>query len=130
MHTTCRLGFAATHFPTPLPCPPLPLPSPPVPSPPLPSRPLPSPPVPSRPLPSPPVPSRPLPSPPANTERRKVAHNGEHWPVNAHDLLSLLLSVLMPPYPCPAEERVGAWGDGGKWVCMLPTAIQENPIVY
>ncbi|CAI5970699.1 unnamed protein product [Closterium sp. NIES-64] len=112
MHTTCHLGFAATHFPTLLPCPP------------------PSPPLPSPPLPSPPVPSRPLPSPPANTERRKVAHNGEQWPVDAHDLPSLLLSVLMPPYPCPAEERVGAWGDGGKWVCMLPTAIQENPIVY
>ncbi|CAI5988947.1 unnamed protein product [Closterium sp. NIES-65] len=55
-----------------------------------------------------------LPVPQANTERRKVAHNGEQWPVDAHDLQSLLLSVLMPPYPCPAEERVGAWGDGGK----------------
>ncbi|CAI6009858.1 unnamed protein product [Closterium sp. NIES-65] len=60
-----------------------------------------------------------LPVPQANTERRKVAHNGEQWPVDAHDLPSLLLSVLMPPYPCPAEERVGAWGDGGK-LCLLP----------
>ncbi|CAI5521157.1 unnamed protein product [Closterium sp. Naga37s-1] len=34
--------------------------------------------------------------------------------MDAYDLPQLLLSVLMPPYPCPAEERVGAWGDGGK----------------
>ncbi|CAI5459790.1 unnamed protein product [Closterium sp. Yama58-4] len=114
--------------------PPLPLPSPLLATLPVSSRPpcpFPSPPV-------PPVPSRLLPSPlslpvssrPPCPFPRKVAHDGEQWPVDAHDLPSLLLSVLMPTYPCPAEERVGAWGDGGKWVCMLPTAIQENPIVY
>ncbi|CAI5492562.1 unnamed protein product, partial [Closterium sp. Naga37s-1] len=66
----------------------------------------------------------------ANIDRRKAAHNGDQWPMDAYDLPQLLLSVLMPPYPCPAEERVGAWGDGGKWVCMLPTAIREKPVVY
>ncbi|CAI6003323.1 unnamed protein product [Closterium sp. NIES-65] len=66
----------------------------------------------------------------ADIDRRKAAHNGDQWPMDATDLPSLLLSVLMPTYPCPAEERVGAWGDGGKWVCMLPTAIRDNPVVY
>ncbi|CAI7871294.1 unnamed protein product [Closterium sp. NIES-54] len=38
--------------------------------------------------------------------------------------------VLIPTYPCPANERIGEWGDGGKWTCLLPGAIQKNPIVY
>ncbi|GJP69492.1 hypothetical protein CLOP_g498 [Closterium sp. NIES-67] len=66
----------------------------------------------------------------ADIDRRKAAHNGDQWPMDAYDLPSLLLSVLMPTYPCPAEERVGAWGDGGKWACLLPTAIQQDPVVY
>ncbi|CAI5527040.1 unnamed protein product [Closterium sp. Naga37s-1] len=50
----------------------------------------------------------------ADIDRRKAAHNGDQWPMDSYDLPQLLLSVLMPTYPCPAEERVGAWGDGGK----------------
>ncbi|CAI5527014.1 unnamed protein product [Closterium sp. Naga37s-1] len=39
--------------------------------------------------------------------------------------------VLIPTYPCAINERIGKWGDGGKWTCLLPNAIQKtNPVVY
>ncbi|CAI5949804.1 unnamed protein product [Closterium sp. NIES-65] len=38
--------------------------------------------------------------------------------------------IYVPLYPCPYEERIGEWGDGGKWVCMLASALQKQPIVY
>ncbi|CAI5473681.1 unnamed protein product [Closterium sp. Yama58-4] len=38
--------------------------------------------------------------------------------------------IYVPLYPCPYEERIGEWGDGGKWICMIPTALQSKPLVY
>ncbi|GJP66900.1 hypothetical protein CLOP_g23778 [Closterium sp. NIES-67] len=42
----------------------------------------------------------------------------------------MLTKVIAPMYPCPREQRLGVWGEGGKWVCMLPTAFQSRPVVY
>ncbi|CAI5462625.1 unnamed protein product [Closterium sp. Yama58-4] len=65
-----------------------------------------------------------------NIARRKEALNGtlqpKMWnPVRMKEL------VLIPTYPCAINERIGKWGDGGKWTCLLPNAIQKtNPVVY
>ncbi|GJP33990.1 hypothetical protein CLOM_g18475 [Closterium sp. NIES-68] len=50
-------------------------------------------------------------------------------PDSMNDVMMKLL-VLIPTYPCPIYERVGEWGDGGKWTCLLPSAIQKDPVVY
>eukprot|EP00897_Mesotaenium_endlicherianum_P006366 jgi/Mesen1/5758/ME000292S04841 len=34
-----------------------------------------------------------------------------------------------PLYPCFGEERVGAWGEGGKWVCR-PFDLGPDSVVY
>ncbi|CAI5521148.1 unnamed protein product [Closterium sp. Naga37s-1] len=39
--------------------------------------------------------------------------------------------ILVPTYTCPLNERIGKWGDGGKWACMMPSVIQKkDPVVY
>ncbi|CAI5999255.1 unnamed protein product [Closterium sp. NIES-64] len=40
------------------------------------------------------------------------------------------LSVVMPTFPCPKEERVGVWADGRKWLCNMKTFLPDNPVVY
>ncbi|CAI5970833.1 unnamed protein product [Closterium sp. NIES-64] len=66
-----------------------------------------------------------------NLVLRRKACKGTLYPPPASmtDVVMKTL-VLIPTYPCPANERIGEWGDGGKWTCLLPGAIQKNPIVY
>ncbi|CAI5482085.1 unnamed protein product [Closterium sp. Yama58-4] len=40
------------------------------------------------------------------------------------------LSHLIPTFPCPREQRLGVWADGGKWVCAVRSAFQRHPVVY
>ncbi|GJP33987.1 hypothetical protein CLOM_g18472 [Closterium sp. NIES-68] len=60
---------------------------------------------------------------------RKASLAGHLQPM-LKDFHDMRMRVLIPTYPCPYEERVGAWGMGGKWVCLIPTAIQDKPVVY
>ncbi|CAI5492576.1 unnamed protein product, partial [Closterium sp. Naga37s-1] len=55
---------------------------------------------------------------------------GGHLQPMLKDFHHMRMRVLIPTYPCPYEERVGAWGVGGKWVCLIPTAVQAKPVVY
>ncbi|CAI5466976.1 unnamed protein product [Closterium sp. Yama58-4] len=66
-----------------------------------------------------------------NLVLRRKACKGTLYPPPASmtDVMMKLL-VLIPTYPCPANERIGEWGDGGKWTCVLPGAIQKDPVVY
>ncbi|CAI5462623.1 unnamed protein product [Closterium sp. Yama58-4] len=65
----------------------------------------------------------------ANMVNRKASLGGHLQPM-LKDFHHMRMRVLIPTYPCPYEERVGAWGVGGKWVCLIPTAVQAKPIVY
>jgi len=38
-------------------------------------------------------------------------------------------ALLLPLYPCPLEGRFGAFGDGGKWLCMVHYNTSERPLV-
>lgn len=40
-----------------------------------------------------------------------------------------VLEYYAPHYQCIGEERVGAWGDGGKWVCR-PEELTRDSVVY
>ncbi|CAI5462624.1 unnamed protein product [Closterium sp. Yama58-4] len=66
-----------------------------------------------------------------NLVLRRKACKGTLYPPPASmtDVIMKTL-VLIPTYPCPANERIGEWGDGGKWTCLLPGAIQKDPVVY
>ncbi|CAI5531540.1 unnamed protein product [Closterium sp. Naga37s-1] len=46
------------------------------------------------------------------------------------DMLQSQLSILVPTFPCPKEERVGVWADGRKWLCNMKTFLPDNPVVY
>ncbi|CAI6003290.1 unnamed protein product [Closterium sp. NIES-65] len=65
----------------------------------------------------------------ANMANRKASLGGHLQPM-LKDFHHMRMRVLIPTYPCPYEERVGAWGVGGKWVCLIPTAVQAKPVVY
>ncbi|GJP34018.1 hypothetical protein CLOM_g18501 [Closterium sp. NIES-68] len=65
-----------------------------------------------------------------NVQRRKDFNGGHFQPSDVTDGSDMLIRVLVPTYQCPGEERLGVWGDGGKWTCMLPSTIQPKPIVY
>ncbi|GJP33992.1 hypothetical protein CLOM_g18477 [Closterium sp. NIES-68] len=65
-----------------------------------------------------------------NVARRKAIFQGAFQPKLGNPVWMKEL-VLIPTYPCPVNERIGKWGDGGKWTCLLPNAIQKtNPVVY
>jgi hypothetical protein len=40
-----------------------------------------------------------------------------------------VFQYFQPIYPCVAEERVGSWKDGGKWLCDVPS-LGPQSIVY
>ncbi|GJP33991.1 hypothetical protein CLOM_g18476 [Closterium sp. NIES-68] len=66
-----------------------------------------------------------------NRVLRRKACNGTLQPVPASMTdVTMKLRVLLPTYPCPVNERIGEWGDGGKWTCLLPNSIQKDPVVY
>ncbi|CAI5527015.1 unnamed protein product [Closterium sp. Naga37s-1] len=66
-----------------------------------------------------------------NLVLRRKACKGMLYPPPVQYTPVLMKTVLLiPTYPCPANERIGEWGDGGKWTCMLPGAIQKDPVVY
>ncbi|CAI5944766.1 unnamed protein product [Closterium sp. NIES-65] len=65
-----------------------------------------------------------------NVQRRKDFNGGHFQPLDVTDGADMLIRILVPTYQCPGEERLGVWGDGGKWTCMLPSTIQPKPIVY
>eukprot|EP00270_Netrium_digitus_P014612 TRINITY_DN4992_c0_g1_i2.p1 TRINITY_DN4992_c0_g1~~TRINITY_DN4992_c0_g1_i2.p1 ORF type:complete len:354 (-),score=71.42 TRINITY_DN4992_c0_g1_i2:21-1082(-) len=44
------------------------------------------------------------------------------------EIQMLQIFYIQPLYSCPTEERVGVWGEGGKWVCVLPR-MREGPII-
>ncbi|CAI5527016.1 unnamed protein product [Closterium sp. Naga37s-1] len=52
----------------------------------------------------------------ANMANRKASLGGHLQPM-LKDFHHMRMRVLIPTYPCPYEERVGAWGVGGK-VCV------------
>ncbi|CAI7924553.1 unnamed protein product [Closterium sp. NIES-54] len=68
--------------------------------------------------------------PQLNVQRRKDFNGGHFQPSDVTDAADMLIRILVPTYQCPGEERLGVWGDGGKWTCMLPSTIQPKPIVY
>ncbi|CAI5524425.1 unnamed protein product [Closterium sp. Naga37s-1] len=63
-----------------------------------------------------------------NMALRRAAMGGEQ-PLTL-SLAEMKELIYVPLYPCPYEERIGEWGDGGKWVCMLASALRKQPIVY
>ncbi|CAI7857806.1 unnamed protein product [Closterium sp. NIES-53] len=62
--------------------------------------------------------------------RRKACKGMLYPPPVQYTPVLMKTVVLIPTYPCPANERIGEWGDGGKWTCLLPGAIQKDPVVY
>ncbi|GJP33994.1 hypothetical protein CLOM_g18478 [Closterium sp. NIES-68] len=65
-----------------------------------------------------------------NIEHRRDIFHGVLQPILGNTVRMKEL-VLIPTYTCPLNERIGKWGDGGKWACMLPSAIQKkDPVVY
>ncbi|CAI5462626.1 unnamed protein product [Closterium sp. Yama58-4] len=65
-----------------------------------------------------------------NVERRRKEFNGALQPMLGNPVRMKEL-ILVPTYTCPLNERIGKWGDGGKWACMLPSVIQKkDPVVY
>ncbi|CAI6009593.1 unnamed protein product [Closterium sp. NIES-65] len=65
----------------------------------------------------------------ANKARRVASFNGLLQPA-VLSVADMLTKAIAPMYPCPREQRLGVWGEGGKWVCMLPTAFENKPVVY
>ncbi|CAI7888861.1 unnamed protein product, partial [Closterium sp. NIES-53] len=63
-----------------------------------------------------------------NMALRRAAMGGEQ-PLTL-SLAEMKELIYVPLYPCPYEERIGEWGDGGKWICMIPSALQSKPLVY
>ncbi|CAI5503093.1 unnamed protein product [Closterium sp. Naga37s-1] len=61
--------------------------------------------------------------------RRRLAQLKVMQPPNL-DMLQSQLSILVPTFPCPKEERVGVWADGRKWLCNMKTFLPDNPVVY
>ncbi|CAI5970831.1 unnamed protein product [Closterium sp. NIES-64] len=62
---------------------------------------------------------------------RREASNGTLYPPPASMTnITMKTLLLIPTYSCPVNERIGKWGDGGKWTCLLPGAIQTDPVVY
>ncbi|CAI7846125.1 unnamed protein product, partial [Closterium sp. NIES-53] len=65
-----------------------------------------------------------------NVERRRKEFNGDLQPMLGNPVRMKEL-ILVPTYTCPLNERIGKWGDGGKWACMMPSVIQKkDPVVY
>ncbi|CAI5464208.1 unnamed protein product [Closterium sp. Yama58-4] len=65
-----------------------------------------------------------------NVERRRKEFRGVLQPVLANPVRMKEL-ILVPMYTCPLNERIGKWGDGGKWACMMQSVIQKkDPVVY
>ncbi|CAI5480798.1 unnamed protein product [Closterium sp. Yama58-4] len=60
--------------------------------------------------------------------RRRLSHLKVMQP--QLDMLQSQLSILVPTFPCPKEERVGVWADGRKWLCNMKTFLPDNPVVY
>ncbi|GJP43958.1 hypothetical protein CLOM_g3357 [Closterium sp. NIES-68] len=65
----------------------------------------------------------------ANVKRRSEKLGGVLQPLDL-DTRGTELFIVSPMYPCPFEERVGEWGDGGKWTCLIPGVLQPNTTVY
>ncbi|GJP33988.1 hypothetical protein CLOM_g18473 [Closterium sp. NIES-68] len=65
-----------------------------------------------------------------NRVLRRRACNGTLQPAPVMTDKFMKTVMLIPTYPCPVNERIGIWGDGGKWTCLLPLAIQKEPVVY
>ncbi|CAI5478741.1 unnamed protein product [Closterium sp. Yama58-4] len=65
-----------------------------------------------------------------NVERRRKEFRGVLQPVLGNPVRMKEL-ILVPTYTCPLNERIGKWGDGGKWACMMQSVIQKkDPVVY
>ncbi|GJP46090.1 hypothetical protein CLOM_g5421 [Closterium sp. NIES-68] len=64
-----------------------------------------------------------------NMRRRSEFFGGRSQPLDL-DMRQEVESVLVAAYPCPMEERLGIWADGGKWICNMRTFIPEQPIIY
>ncbi|CAI5460976.1 unnamed protein product [Closterium sp. Yama58-4] len=61
--------------------------------------------------------------------RRSEFFGGRSQPLDL-EMRQELESVLAAAYPCPMEERLGIWADGGKWICNMKSFMPEKPIVY
>ncbi|GJP40944.1 hypothetical protein CLOM_g602 [Closterium sp. NIES-68] len=61
--------------------------------------------------------------------RRRLAQLGSLQPPKL-DVLQSQLSILVPTFPCPKEERVGVWADGRKWLCNMKAFLPDKPVVY
>ncbi|CAI5505852.1 unnamed protein product, partial [Closterium sp. Naga37s-1] len=64
-----------------------------------------------------------------NVQRRSVKLKGVLQPMDL-GTRGTKLFIVNPMYACPFEERLGDWGDGGKWTCMIPGIFQRNTTVY
>ncbi|CAI5518624.1 unnamed protein product, partial [Closterium sp. Naga37s-1] len=65
----------------------------------------------------------------ANVQRRNTKLKGVQQPMDL-GTRGTKLFIINPMYPCPFEERLGDWGDGGKWTCMIPGVFQRTTTVY
>lgn len=71
-----------------------------------------------------------------NLEKRSstfpgIDENGKSWTPKE---ISVLRKKIMDyynlvTYPCYGEERIGLWGEGGKWVCR-PEELNHKSVVY
>ncbi|GBG67524.1 hypothetical protein CBR_g654 [Chara braunii] len=53
-----------------------------------------------------------------DVERRGIQARGDPWDAGGKNLPHTL-NTWEPFYHCPFEERVGPFGDGGKWMCRV-----------
>ncbi|CAI5940166.1 unnamed protein product [Closterium sp. NIES-64] len=64
-----------------------------------------------------------------NMRRRSEFFGGRSQPLDL-EMRQELESVLVAVYPCPMEERLGIWADGGKWICNMKSFIPEKTVIY